>query len=706
MAAQPAEGISFVVLADETAYVNDPEPVTVDYALSAPGRLDAALYSEFDAVNPLRTWAISRDDVRPRMFKWDKKVDGKPAAPGEYVLTLRTRDTQAQAVALTVTLLEGTPETMPVSVTGIGDFLPFDKSPEALSKALAAPVTVVNIGALEHQRIYAAPDTRSAVVGVVHGQTAGAEVLEADIHGFARVRVARHGDGAWVTGYIPLSKLKVVAPDGRYGIVVDKGAQTLSVYKGGELLGSMAVSSGICVPPGDDSMDTLSGAFLTLDRVAEFTDEGFRYAYGIRIDGGNLIHQIGYRLVEGVADFSAQRAQLGAPASHGCVRVDDRAVEGGLNAWWLYANIPRGTKVLVLPGNTGEDTAGDAAGSLPDSITPFAFQVVGETEPAGAAEAVSVPVRAFDSEIVLTFGGDCVLGSEEHTRKDPASFDSAVAKNGMAWPFSGVSEIFLNDDLTQVNLEVVLKDDAKGKEISIHNFRGPAAFAGILTEGNVELVNVANNHFPDYGQAGKDATRAALDAAGIAHSGYGTLYTRDFDGFKVGFGGIRETIFKQDEGRVASEIAELQAQGCGFIVYTMHFGPEYASASTDLQRRMARLAVDAGADLVIGHHPHVVQGVEEYGGGLILYSLGNLVFGGNLELTTFWGLLAQVRLGLADGQLAGWEMRLIPVLTSGAAPDNDFRPVPAQGEDKERILYIVNASGGTDYPETLTIPVR
>ena len=119
---------------------------------------------------------------------------------------------------------------------------------------------------------------------------------------------------------------------------------------------------------------------------------------------------------------------------------------------------------------------------------------------------------------------------------------------------------------------------------------------------------------------------------------------------------------------------------------------------------MAHAAIDAGANLVIGHHPHVPQGLEAYGYGLIFYSLGNFVFGGNLHPSTFDALAAQITLYYRQGTLAASQVRLIPVITSGIIPANDFRPVPAAGVDKARILSTVNADSDFVYPEVFLLP--
>ena len=127
------------------------------------------------------------------------------------------------------------------------------------------------------------------------------------------------------------------------------------------------------------------------------------------------------------------------------------------------------------------------------------------------------------------------------------------------------------------------------------------------------------------------------------------------------------------------------------IIYSCHWGKEYSPTHNRTQERMADYAIDCGADILIGAHPHVVQGIEKRDGALVLWSLGNLVFGGTHEMTTFDAMLAQLQLHFRDGEFTGTQLRLLPVLTSGAIPANDFSPVLAQGEDRERILAQVAA---------------
>lgn len=304
--------------------------------------------------------------------------------------------------------------------------------------------------------------------------------------------------------------------------------------------------------------------------------------------------------------------------------------------------------------------------------------------------------QAHDAVITLTFGGDCVLGSDFRQEGKPESFDTMIKARGMAWPFSGIRHIFAQDDITLVNLEVVLQEDTRGYKKRMHNFRGLPEYANILRLGSVESVNLANNHHIDFQNPGRKSTVKALEKAGIRYSGYGHLDIFEKDGVKIGFAGIRETTFHQNRKQIEEDIKALQDMGAQYIVYSMHFGKEYSPTHNALQEKMARGAIDLGADLIIGTHPHVVQGIEKYNGGLILYSLGNLVFGGNHNLKEFDAVLARFTLGFTSGAMEAMQMELIPVHTSGAKPANDFRPIVARGEAWQSVLDRIQAD--TPFP--------
>lgn len=325
--------------------------------------------------------------------------------------------------------------------------------------------------------------------------------------------------------------------------------------------------------------------------------------------------------------------------------------------------------------------------------------------------AIGACAFAQAEEMTLTFGGDCVLGTREEWKQDADTFDTRVAKSGLDYPFANLLPVFEKDDMTLVNLECVLQANNAGHNYrKQHTFRGEPGYAEMLALASVEQVNLANNHTVDYGASGMKATKAALDAAGVAYSGAKALYVWEHNGRKIGFGGCREATFLKNKPTVYRDIQKLKKLGCDVIVYACHWGKEYSPTHNQTQERMARYAVNSGADIVVGTHPHVVQGAQALQSSdgthtaLVLYSLGNLVFGGTHEMKTFDGALAQVTLRFEEnGGYLGAALRFIPVLTSGDIPRNDFRPVLAQGDDAKRIMSLIAADATPNAAEGLWV---
>lgn len=295
-------------------------------------------------------------------------------------------------------------------------------------------------------------------------------------------------------------------------------------------------------------------------------------------------------------------------------------------------------------------------------------------------------------EVVITLGGDCVLGTREEWKNETDTFDTLIAQKGPGWCFGAIAEPFLTDDISLINLEGVLQSHsqghAKGKQ---YTFRGDPSCTEILKAAGIEQVNLANNHYIDFGRPGRESTRAALAGAGIGFSGYTYRSVVTVNGHRIGFAGCRETVFLQRPEAVYNDLKYLKKQGCDAIIYSCHWGSEYSPGHSKRQTRMADYALKYGADIVVGTHPHCVQGVESRRGGVVLYSLGNLVFGGTHELTTFDALVAQATLRFEGGRYQGVTLRLMPVLTSSDRPRNNFRPQWAAGEDYDRIMQQIQA---------------
>lgn len=323
--------------------------------------------------------------------------------------------------------------------------------------------------------------------------------------------------------------------------------------------------------------------------------------------------------------------------------------------------------------------------------------------PVAAAEE-DAPVK--QTSIVMTFGGDCVLGTRKTYETSPETFNTFILEKGYTWPFRGLVSLFEQDDLTSVNLEGVLQDSEDGYYPKEFSFRGTTDYVNILTQSSIEHVNIANNHIGDYRKAGLESTLAALKGAQVAYSGSRNLYVYEKDGIKIGFGGCRETDYKESKSKVQKDLKELREMGCDAIVYMYHFGREYSPTHNKLQEGMADYAIKRGANIIIGTHPHCLQGVEERNGGLVLYSLGNLVFGGTLDMRTFDAVLARVEMKFENNTYLGANLHLIPVLTSGDSPRNDFSPVLAKTEDYRRIMQLIQDDSPMPITADMWFPVK
>lgn len=307
-----------------------------------------------------------------------------------------------------------------------------------------------------------------------------------------------------------------------------------------------------------------------------------------------------------------------------------------------------------------------------------------------AAQAAQLPGKTADTEeqesFLLTFAGDCTLGSTPSTENAQLGFVKTVGED-YGYPFRNVLEYVTEDDFTFVNLEGPLCDGGYPAEKRF-TFRGPTVFTRILTENSIEAVSLANNHTMDYGQTGYDSTRDALDAAGVPYveRDSSLLITLD-EGLTIGIYGA--VYYSLDVERICEGIAELREQGAELVIFAPHWGTEGSYRPTPEQQEVGRAAIDAGADLVVGCHPHVLQPIEEYADGIVLYSLGNFAFGGNgapKDMDT--ALIQQEVFRSADGSIRLGETRIIPACVSSVAGYNNFQPTPYEPEsvEYERVL--------------------
>ena len=300
---------------------------------------------------------------------------------------------------------------------------------------------------------------------------------------------------------------------------------------------------------------------------------------------------------------------------------------------------------------------------------------------------VSSPVS-----LTLSVVGDCTLGTDETFDYD-TSLNAYYENYGADYFLQNVKDIFSTDDLTIANFEGTLTDSDE-REDKTFAFKAPASYASILTSGSVEAVNTANNHSHDYGEQSFNDTLAALDDAGIVHFGYDETAVMDVKGIKVGLVGIYELYdHLEREQQLKDNIAKVKADGAQLIVAIFHWGNETETVPDSNQTTLGRIAIDEGADLVCGHHPHVLQGIETYKGRNIVYSLGNFCFGGNSSPSDMDTMIYQQTFTIdADGVKKDNVTNIIPCSISSAAYDgyNNYQPTPAEGDEATRILGKIN----------------
>ncbi|MBQ8092919.1 MAG: CapA family protein [Clostridia bacterium] len=292
--------------------------------------------------------------------------------------------------------------------------------------------------------------------------------------------------------------------------------------------------------------------------------------------------------------------------------------------------------------------------------------------------------QGWPRTFTITVAGDTTLGSTDDLRKRDDCFEKVAEANGYAWFFSGLTPLFGTDDLTLVNFEGTLTEETSKKQKK-YNFKGPAEYTQILTSGSIEAVNIANNHTLDYGEQGRTDTITNLEAAGIIVSGNGQLGIYEKNGIKVGMTGY---CFPYTNGKkdITADVKALRAAGCQIVIASFHWGSEYRDDFTAEQRTIGRAAIRAGADIVVGHHPHIVQGIEAYQDHYILYSLGNLVFGGNVDPDDRDSYAARLTFTVYEDHTDTPVLSIVPLRLTAMTKGTDYRPVLAEGEAADKIV--------------------
>lgn len=329
-------------------------------------------------------------------------------------------------------------------------------------------------------------------------------------------------------------------------------------------------------------------------------------------------------------------------------------------------------------------------GNPTDRITPTATprQAADQTPPVISLETIfndQDETTVYPPEKIRTIvaTGDVMLGRAVNAR--------SIKDKKFQWPFVETAELLAQADLTLVNLESPFLSPCPVTTQGMKFCADPAHIDGLELAG-IDVVNLANNHYRDHGQAGIDATLTTLKQNGYAASGWNQTALLNSRGLSFAFLGYcpvcggDESLAGAGRERLALDIEAAQ-RSADVVIVSFHWGEEYQAEPLSEQRELGRAAVDLGADLVLGHHPHWVQPVEIYRGKLIVYSLGNFVF------DQMWS--EETKLGLA-GRFSFYNNQLIDVRFLPVKIATLGQPVWLEAEKKQRFLTTLK-SASFDY---------
>ena len=320
-----------------------------------------------------------------------------------------------------------------------------------------------------------------------------------------------------------------------------------------------------------------------------------------------------------------------------------------------------------------------------------------------------------DGSVIVTISatGDETIGGDTR-KKSKSIFDKQLEQEpaGLSFPMENVADVFAEDDMTLVNFEGTLTTRNSATKNSF-SFAAPPEYVQVLTSGNIEAVSLENNHVMDHGENGYKDTGDTLSANGIVYSGHygGTLYYTD-TGVTIGmlsyqtFNGKYPAIYEAIEG----DIAGLREAGADLVIVSYHWGEEKDYVPNERQVPLGRATIDAGADLVIGHHSHRINPIEEYKGKYICYSLGNFSFAGNTRPDDMDTYIFQQRFRVyPDGVVENEGFRIIPCSISSQEDVNDFKPTPMDASGAAKVverLHELNAKMEKNHKKTGVIAVE
>ena len=317
--------------------------------------------------------------------------------------------------------------------------------------------------------------------------------------------------------------------------------------------------------------------------------------------------------------------------------------------------------------------------------------------PEATPEPSPTPALQADGSVMVTITavGDVTIGRNVQ-HNGTSIFEKELQKQDgdINFIFRNVKDIFESDDLTIANFEGVLADSysiPSNKKNNSFLFLAPTSYVTALTDNSVEAVTMENNHVGDFGDDGVASTIAAMESAGVVWSNADHMGVYEAQGLKIAmlaYQTLNQPISSEQlKDVVAADIATAK-ETCDLVIVSFHWGDELDYAPKSNQIMLGRAAVDAGADLVLGHHSHRINPIECYNGKYIVYSLANCSFAGNNKPSDMFTFIFQTRIKVKDGQVTGNSFRIIPCRISSRKDYNDFAITPLT--DQSNITTVIN----------------
>ena len=295
--------------------------------------------------------------------------------------------------------------------------------------------------------------------------------------------------------------------------------------------------------------------------------------------------------------------------------------------------------------------------------------------------AVTGHAEETNHQLTISFAGDCCVSTYQG-KSAPGSLNWYAQKNPPDYFFKNVASVFQSDDITVVNCETVLTNrwlSGRGKSGKAYWFRGPASNAKIFSSGGVEIASVANNHTGDYGQAGMRDTVAALKAQGVTPAEANKPVYIEKNGIRVGF--LACGIWSSGQISGIAKIVQGMTKVSDIQIVYPHGGTEGVHTPEKWRMTGFRQLIDAGADIVVANHAHVLQPMELYHGKTIVYGLGNFCFGGNRHPENRTAIFQVKAAKNADGTFT-YEDQVIPCYVY-TGKTNNWQPMMINEADAD-----------------------